>query len=99
MTAQMAAARSLWEESIDMLEAGQSKRSSTYAALTKYFCTETAMKVTTNAVQVFGGSGLSKSNSVERYMRDVKAFQIFDGTNEIQKILIGRYLQKEGVPF
>ena len=99
MTAQMAAARSLWEESIAMLEAGQSKRSSAYAALTKYVCTEAAMKVTIDAVQVLGGSGLSKAHSVERYMRDVKAFQIFDGTNEIQKILIGRYLQKEGLPF
>ena len=82
-----------------MLEAGQSKRSSAYAALTKYVCTEAAMKVTIDAVQVLGGSGLSKAHSVERYMRDVKAFQIFDGTNEIQKMLIGRYLQKEGLPF
>jgi alkylation response protein AidB-like acyl-CoA dehydrogenase len=61
--------------------------------------TDAAMRITTNAVQTFGGNGLSKDYPVERMMRDVKAFQIFDGTNQIQKMLIGRYLEKAGLPF
>ena len=99
MTAQMAAARALWKQSMEMLEAEQSRRASTYAALAKLVCTEAAMKVTVDAIQVMGGSGLSKNNPVERFMRDVKAFEIFDGTSQIQKMLIGRHLQKQGMPF
>jgi alkylation response protein AidB-like acyl-CoA dehydrogenase len=57
------------------------------------------MKVTVDAVQVLGGNGLSKAYPVERFMRDVKAFEIFDGSTQVQKLLIGRYLKKEGVPF
>jgi len=49
--------------------------------------------------RVLGGYGLSKAHPVERVMRDVKALEIFDGTNQIQKMLIGRHLQREGMPF
>ena len=82
-----------------LLESETSRRASTYAAMAKLVCTETAMKVTVDAVQVLGGYGLSKAYPVERFMRDVKAFEVFDGTTQIQQLLIGRYLQKEGIPF
>ncbi|MGI9305589.1 MAG: acyl-CoA dehydrogenase family protein, partial [Gammaproteobacteria bacterium] len=99
MTCAMAAARALWQQSMSMLESDHSRRSSTYCAFAKLAATEAAMKVTVDAVQVLGGNGLSRAYPVERFMRDVKAFEIFDGTNQIQKMLIGRHLQKEGVPF
>ncbi|MFQ5935246.1 MAG: acyl-CoA dehydrogenase family protein [Acidiferrobacterales bacterium] len=98
VTAELSAARSLWEKAMAMLEKERSRLASTYAAMAKLVCTDAAMRATTEAVQVLGGSGLSKAHPVERMMRDVKAFQIFDGTNQIQKMLIGRYLQKSGWP-
>jgi len=49
-------------------------------------------------VQAMGANGLSRNNPVERMMRDCKPFQVFDGTTQIQQLLIGRYLQKHGVP-
>ena len=99
MTARTAAARALWEHAMHLLESETSRRASTYAAMAKLVCTETAMKVTVDAVQVLGGYGLAKAYPVERFMRDVKAFEVFDGTTQIQQLLIGRYLQKEGIPF
>jgi alkylation response protein AidB-like acyl-CoA dehydrogenase len=75
------------------------RRSSSFAAMAKLVATDAAMQITTDAVQTLGGYGLSRDFPVERMMRDVKAFQIFDGTNQIQKMLIGRYLEKFGVPF
>ena len=52
------------------------------------------MKVTTEAVQIFGGYGYTKDYPVERYMRDAKITQIYEGTNEIQRLVIGRMLTK-----
>jgi len=95
----LAAAISLWESAMKMLENDRGRRASTYAAMTKLVATDMAMRVTTNAVQVLGGNGLTRDYPVERMMRDVKAFQIFDGTNQIQKMLIGRHLEKAGLPF
>ena len=99
MTAELAAARALWEQAIGKLAGETSRRASTYAAMAKLICTQAAMRIAVDAVQVLGGYGLSKAYPVERVMRDVKALEIFDGTNQIQKMLIGRYLQKEGMPF
>jgi hypothetical protein len=50
------------------------------------------MKVTTDAVQVLGGAGYTKDFPVERYMREAKVMQIFEGTNQIQRMVIGRSL-------
>jgi alkylation response protein AidB-like acyl-CoA dehydrogenase len=97
--AHLAAATSLWESAMKMLESDRGRRASTYAAMTKLVATDMAMRVTTNAVQTLGGNGLTRDYPVERMMRDVKAFQIFDGTNQIQKMLIGRHLEKAGLPF
>ncbi|HET7529872.1 MAG TPA: acyl-CoA dehydrogenase family protein [Mycobacteriales bacterium] len=62
------------------------------ASMAKLFATDTAMKVTTDAVQVLGGYGYTTDFPVERYMREVKVMQIFEGTNQIQRMVIGRHL-------
>lgn len=61
------------------------------AAIAKTFATDTAMKVATDAVQLWGSAGISKDNPVERYFRDAKVLQIIEGTNQIQRNLIGRW--------
>ncbi len=63
-----------------------------YAAMAKCFATDMAMEVTTNAVQVLGGAGYVRDYPVERYMRDIKVAQIFEGTNQIQRVVIARAL-------
>lgn len=62
------------------------------ASMAKVFSTDTAMSVTTDAVQLFGGYGYVKEYPVERYMRDAKVTQIYEGTNQIQRIVIARHL-------
>jgi hypothetical protein len=62
------------------------------ASMAKLFATDTAMKVTTDAVQVFGGYGYTTEYPVERYLREAKVMQIFEGTNQIQRLVIGRSL-------
>lgn len=66
------------------------------ASMAKLMSTDTAMRVTTDAVQVFGGYGYIKEFPVERFMRDAKATQIYEGTNQIQRIVIARELLKNG---
>jgi alkylation response protein AidB-like acyl-CoA dehydrogenase len=95
---EIAAARALWKEAIAKLERGKNREASIHAAMCKLIATNVAMKATTEAVQVFGANGLSRTYPLERMMRDVKAFQIFDGTNQIQMMVIGRYCQKVGLP-
>ncbi len=65
------------------------------ASMAKLFCTDAAMRVTTDAVQVFGGYGYTTEFPVERYMREVKVMQIFEGTNQIQRMVIGRHLTSD----
>jgi hypothetical protein len=67
-----------------------------YAAMCKLFATETAMWVTTNAIQVFGGYGYTTDYPVERLFRDAKVTEIYEGTSEIQRIVIGRAALKSG---
>jgi alkylation response protein AidB-like acyl-CoA dehydrogenase len=67
-----------------------------FSAMAKLFTTDVAMQVTTDAVQVLGGYGYLKDHPVERMMRDAKVEQIWDGTNQIQRLLIGRLLTKDG---
>ena len=64
------------------------------SAMSKLFAGDTAMKVTTEAVQIFGGYGYTKDYPVERYMRDAKITQIYEGTQEIQRLVISRILTK-----
>lgn len=65
------------------------------SAMSKLFAGDIAMEVTTNAVQVFGGYGYTKDYPVERFMRDAKITQIYEGTNEIQRVVIAKHLLKE----
>jgi alkylation response protein AidB-like acyl-CoA dehydrogenase len=65
------------------------------ASIAKLVATDNAMKVTTDAVQVFGGYGYTRDFPVERYMREAKVMQIFEGTNQIQRLIIGRALRED----
>ena len=66
------------------------------SAIAKLVATDAAMQVTTDAVQVLGGYGYTKEFPVERLMRDAKVMQIFEGTNQIQRTVIGRHLARQG---
>ena len=90
MAMKIEASRLLVYEAAYKLDTGQQAGMS--AAMAKCFATDTAMEVTTNAVQVLGGAGYVRDYPVERYMRDVKVAQIFEGTNQIQRIVIARAL-------
>jgi alkylation response protein AidB-like acyl-CoA dehydrogenase len=65
------------------------------ASVAKLVTTDSAMKVTTDAVQVLGGAGYTRDFPVERYMREAKVMQIFEGTNQIQRMVIARHLHRD----
>ncbi|MGI5242910.1 acyl-CoA dehydrogenase family protein [Dactylosporangium sp. CA-139066] len=90
MATQVAAARALYLSAARLRDAGLPHTAE--AAKAKLFCTDTAMKVTTDAVQVLGGAGYVSDHPVERYMREAKVLQIFEGTNQIQRVVISRSL-------
>jgi alkylation response protein AidB-like acyl-CoA dehydrogenase len=69
------------------------------SAMTKLYCTDVAMEVTTDAVQILGGYGYIKEYPVERMMRDAKITQIYEGTNQIQRLVIAREMLKENRAF
>jgi len=71
---------------------GTGKSCSKEASMAKMFASNTAMEVTTEAIQIFGGYGYIKEYDVERYFREAKVTQIYEGTNEIQKIVITKHL-------
>jgi butyryl-CoA dehydrogenase len=68
----------------------QGKPNTKESAMAKCFAGDAAMEVTTSAVQVLGGYGYMKDYPVEKYMRDAKLHQIYEGTNEIQRLVIAR---------
>jgi len=78
---------------VDRGEANVSKLS----AMCKLFATDTAMEVTTNAVQIFGGYGYMRDYPIEKYMRDAKITQIYEGTNQVQRMVVARSLIKESL--
>jgi alkylation response protein AidB-like acyl-CoA dehydrogenase len=90
MAMKIEAARLLVYEAAYKLDTGQS--SGMYASMAKCFATDMAMEVTTSAVQILGGAGYVRDYPVERYMRDIKVSQIFEGTNQIQRVVIARAL-------
>ena len=65
--------------------------------MAKCFASDAAMKVTTDAVQVFGGYGYTREYPVERFMRDAKITQIYEGTNQVQRMVVTRSLIKEAL--
>jgi len=93
MATAVEAARSIYLSAARRRDAG--KPYGPQASMAKLFCTDAAMRVTTDAVQVFGGYGYTTEFPVERYMREVKVMQIFEGTNQIQRMVIGRHLTSE----
>ncbi|MEE9149258.1 MAG: acyl-CoA dehydrogenase family protein, partial [Candidatus Tectomicrobia bacterium] len=66
-----------------------------YAAMAKLFASDTAVQVTNEAVQILGGHGYMKDHPVERMLRDAKATQIYEGTSQIQRLVIARRLLEE----
>ena len=90
MVVQLDAARLLVQRAAWMKDQGMAF--SQEAAMAKLFATDMAMKVTTDAVQILGGSGYTQEFPVERYMREAKVLQIVEGTNQIQRMIIGRQL-------
>ena len=90
MAAAVAAARALYLDAARMRDAGLAYGS--LAAMAKLVATDTAMRVTTQAVQVHGGYGYTRDFPVERYFREAKVLQIVEGTNQIQRMVIGRSL-------
>jgi len=88
MAAEIEAARLLTWQAAWLLDQG--KRATLQSSYAKRFASDTAMKVTTDAVQIFGGYGYMKEYPVEKLMRDAKLFQIYEGTSQIQRLVIAR---------
>jgi alkylation response protein AidB-like acyl-CoA dehydrogenase len=94
MAASVESARATYLVAARRKDAG--KPYSRQASIAKLVSTDAAMKVTTDAVQVLGGAGYTREFPVERYMREAKVMQIFEGTNQIQRMVIGKHLAKDG---
>jgi alkylation response protein AidB-like acyl-CoA dehydrogenase len=94
MFIQVEAARSLLYRTTALMDAGSDDKRlrSRLVSSTKCFASDVAMRVTTDAVQILGGYGVMKDYPVERMMRDAKMIQIFDGSNQIQRIIVARNL-------
>lgn len=92
MATQVEAARALYLAAARRHDRGE--RFGKQAAMAKLFCTDMAMRVTTDAVQVLGGYGYVEDYPVERFMREAKALQIVEGANQIQRMVIGRHLAR-----
>jgi alkylation response protein AidB-like acyl-CoA dehydrogenase len=90
MEAAVTSARATYLHAARLRDAGRSFTKE--AAVAKLVCTDAAMKVTTDAVQVLGGAGYTQDFPLERYMREAKVTQIFEGTNQIQRLVISRQL-------
>jgi alkylation response protein AidB-like acyl-CoA dehydrogenase len=89
------AARSLVYRACATIDAGDPDNNLTYiGAAAKSFASDTAMSVTTDAVQLLGGYGFTKDFPVERFMRDAKITQIYEGTNQVQRVVISKHLLK-----
>ena len=90
--AEVERARATYLHAARLKDAG--RRFSRQASIAKLTATDAAMRVSTDAVQVLGGNGYTRDYPVERYFRDAKVTQIFEGTNQIQRMVIGRDLLK-----
>jgi acyl-CoA dehydrogenase len=90
MATEIEAARLLCWQAAWMLDQGYGRKATLYSSFAKRFAADTAMKVATDAVQVFGGYGYIKEYPVEKLMRDAKLFQIYEGTSQIQRLVIAR---------
>jgi butyryl-CoA dehydrogenase len=94
MATQIEAARQLVHTAARTIDSG-AKSITKLSAMCKLMATDTAMRVTTDCVQLFGGYGYCKDYPIEKYMRDAKITQIYEGTNQIQRLVIARALLRE----
>lgn len=94
MAKKIEAARLLTWQAAWMTDRGL--KNSKHSAIAKTFATDTAMEVTTDAVQILGGNGYSRDYLVEKCMRDAKLLQIYEGTNQIQRLVIAKEIQQGG---
>jgi acyl-CoA dehydrogenase len=96
MATEIEAARLLTWQAAWLIDQG--KRATLHSSFAKRFAADTAMKVTTDAVQIFGGYGYIKEYPVEKLMRDAKLFQIYEGTSQIQRLVIAKeiFLPRDG---
>ncbi|MBI5904061.1 MAG: acyl-CoA dehydrogenase family protein [Deltaproteobacteria bacterium] len=92
MATAVTASRLLAREAASLFDEGEERRGALLGGMAKTFASDTAMQVTTDAVQVLGGYGYMKDHSVERMMRDAKLTQIYTGTNQITRLVTGRSL-------
>ena len=90
MATEIQASRLLCWQAAWMLDQGMGREATLYSSFAKRFAADTAMKVATDAVQVLGGYGYIKEYPVEKLMRDAKLFQIYEGTSQIQRLVIAR---------
>ncbi len=90
MATEIEAARLLTWQAAWMLDSGYGRKATLYSSFAKRFSADTAMKATTDAVQIFGGYGYIKEYPVEKLMRDAKLFQIYEGTSQIQRLVIAK---------
>ena len=97
MAMQVEAARALIYAASRHIDSNPKERPTIYSAMSKCFASDVAMQVTVDAIQVFGGSGYMRDYPIEKYMRDAKITQIYEGTNQIQRDEIGRILIGEHV--
>jgi alkylation response protein AidB-like acyl-CoA dehydrogenase len=97
MAMQVEAARALIYATSRHIDGNPGDRSTIYSAMSKCFASDVAMRVTTDAVQVFGGSGYMRDYPIEKFMRDAKITQIYEGTNQIQREEISRILIGEHI--
>lgn len=93
MVTEIEAARLLTLNSATLLDKG--KTATLQSSMAKRFAADTAMKVTTDAVQILGGNGYTKDYPVEKFMRDAKLMQIYEGTSQIQRLVIAREILKK----
>jgi alkylation response protein AidB-like acyl-CoA dehydrogenase len=93
MACEIEASRLLVQEAARLYDSG--KPNQKIASFAKLKATDTAMKVTTDAVQILGGVGYTREYPLERFMRDAKVLQIVEGTNQVQRVVIARQLKKE----
>jgi alkylation response protein AidB-like acyl-CoA dehydrogenase len=95
MAMKLEAARALVYATARYIDSQPKERPTMYSAMSKCFAADVAMEVTTNAVQVFGGYGYMRDYPIEKYMRDAKITQIYEGTNQIQRDEISKVLVSE----
>jgi alkylation response protein AidB-like acyl-CoA dehydrogenase len=101
MATRVEAARALTYAVARHIDAGPTSRPTMYSAMAKCFASDVAVQVSTDAVQIFGGYGYMRDYPIEKYMRDAKITQIYEGTNQIQrdeisKVLIGEFHARSG---